>query len=97
MKNYLLRILILGGIAGYFPTMLILEEIKGLEDNIAKHIQPIAQGFRIIINSIDKINSMDGVSLESSEEKKQVEINGDYIDDIVMQPYAVVLVEIVSE
>jgi len=30
-------------------------------------------------NSIDKINSMDGVSLESSEEKKQVEINGDYI------------------
>lgn len=36
----------------------LIEEIKGLEDNIAKHIQPIAQGFRIIINATDKIENL---------------------------------------
>ena len=47
-------------------------------------------------NSIDKINGMDGVSLESSGKTKQITIDGDYVEEIIMQPYAVVLVEIIK-
>ncbi|MBI2101055.1 hypothetical protein HYT53_00410 [Candidatus Woesearchaeota archaeon] len=47
-------------------------------------------------NSIDKINSMEGVSLESSLKAKQIIIDGDYIEEITMQPYAVILVEIIK-
>ena len=45
----------------------LIEEIIGLEDNIAKHMQPIAQGFRIIINATDKIQNL---ALQETEELK---------------------------
>ena len=36
----------------------LIEKIMALEEDIAKHFQPIAQGFRIIISSINKIEKL---------------------------------------
>lgn len=36
----------------------IVNKIEGLEESIAKHFQPIAQGFRIVISSVNKIEKL---------------------------------------
>ncbi len=43
----------------------LIEKIMALEEDIAKHFQPIAQGFRIIIHSI---NNIEKLALEEYEE-----------------------------
>lgn len=44
---------------------ILIGKIKELEDNIAKHFQPIAQGFRIIINAVDNVQEL---ALEEAQE-----------------------------
>jgi len=36
----------------------LIEEVMGIEDKIAKHFKPLAQGFRIIIAAIDNIQNL---------------------------------------
>ena len=36
----------------------LINKIVALENDVAKHFQPIAQGFRIIISSVNKIEKL---------------------------------------
>ncbi|HLC61052.1 MAG TPA: hypothetical protein VJJ52_06510 [Candidatus Nanoarchaeia archaeon] len=36
----------------------IIEKVQEVEDNIAKHFQPLAQGFRILVSAIDNIQNL---------------------------------------